>query len=294
MNKKLKWSLVAGAVLIVIGVIGGKHKPDPSNVDSTTGGAPAGTSRGANPKPEINQLGLAFAQALLSDDIADALNGGKSNIGLPSLGIDYSVSSLQLAREYSDNEVAADAKYKRKLLLISGRIKSINKDFSDSAYLSLPGIDDFSQVQAHLDDEGATDAASYKRNASVMLVCTGAGMIIQSPMLRDCTPANRYAARIDKEWRKKLATWFADGGKWPGDDKSGTALAAMYVARTAMPDASACDQNVGGAACRADLQRAMKTGGPAMLAEYSRIRLWLDLPESLPLTGSASSKKSAG
>ncbi|WP_213768020.1 hypothetical protein [Caballeronia sp. dw_19] len=117
-------------------------------------------------------------------------------------------------------------------------------------------------------------------------------MTIQS-MLRDCTPANRYAARLDRERREKLATWFADGGKSPGDDKSGTALAAMYVARRAMPDMSACDQNIGGAACRADLQRAMKTGGPVMLAECSRIRLWLDLPEATPLPGSASNKKSA-
>lgn len=161
MNKTLKWSLIAGAVVIATGAIGGKHKPGPGNMNSTSGYAPAGISRGADPKPVINQRGVAFAQALLSDDIADALNGGESNIGLPSLGIDYSVSSLQLAREYSDNEVTADAKYRHKLLLIGGRIKSINKDFSDSAYLSLPGTDDFSLVQAHHDDEGATDAASF-------------------------------------------------------------------------------------------------------------------------------------
>jgi len=51
----------------------------------------------------------------------------------------YTLSANQLYREYDDNEVAADAKYKGKIVIVSGKIQDIGKDIMDDAYIVIGG-----------------------------------------------------------------------------------------------------------------------------------------------------------
>lgn len=53
------------------------------------------------------------------------------------LKIDVVVGADNYAKEYDDNEIAADQKFKGKKLLITGKIESINKDIAGNGYLSL-------------------------------------------------------------------------------------------------------------------------------------------------------------
>jgi hypothetical protein len=51
----------------------------------------------------------------------------------------YTMSADQLYREYKANEVAADARYKGKIVIVSGTIQDIGKDILDSAYIVIGG-----------------------------------------------------------------------------------------------------------------------------------------------------------
>lgn len=47
------------------------------------------------------------------------------------------VTAIQMSSDYKNNEVAADAKYKGKLVEISGTVNTIGKDILDTPYISL-------------------------------------------------------------------------------------------------------------------------------------------------------------
>jgi TPR repeat protein len=96
------------------------------------------------------------------------------------------VSAEKLFEDYQKNEVAADQIYKDRILSVSGRVKSINKDFADDIYLVLDTSNEFESVQALLRSSEESRAASLSRGEFLTVVCTGNGMIIGSPMLKDC------------------------------------------------------------------------------------------------------------
>jgi hypothetical protein len=51
----------------------------------------------------------------------------------------YTLSANQLYNEYSSNEVAADSKYKGKVVIVTGTIQDIGKDIMDDAYIVIGG-----------------------------------------------------------------------------------------------------------------------------------------------------------
>ena len=47
------------------------------------------------------------------------------------------VTAMQIINDYKDNGVAADAKYKNKLVEVSGVVDTIDKDILDTPYIAL-------------------------------------------------------------------------------------------------------------------------------------------------------------
>lgn len=54
-----------------------------------------------------------------------------------------SVTAIKLGSDYKQNEVAADATYKDKLLEISGTVDTIGKDVMDTPYISFAGASQY-------------------------------------------------------------------------------------------------------------------------------------------------------
>lgn len=96
------------------------------------------------------------------------------------------VYATKLFRDYHANEVAADAKYKDKKLQVIATIASIDKDMTDSIVLRLNSGNEFEDVDANLADGQDAKAASLSKNSEILLICTGGGMILESPILNDC------------------------------------------------------------------------------------------------------------
>jgi hypothetical protein len=103
----------------------------------------------------------------------------------PDDGIPIPLSADQLKREYDANEVAADMRYKGKTLIVTGTIRSIDKDFLDHPVLNLDTDDQFTSVQAIYPKEAANTLAEFHKGQTVSLKCRGHGRVLLSPML-DC------------------------------------------------------------------------------------------------------------
>ena len=99
------------------------------------------------------------------------------------------VSAVQLFRDYDENEVAADQKYKGKRLAVSGTVQSIDKNAFDNITIKLRTVNEFMPVHASSTNKHEQMAAALKKGAKVNWLCDGAGFIIGSPVLRKCVPA---------------------------------------------------------------------------------------------------------
>lgn len=113
-----------------------------------------------------------------------------------------SYEAKRVFKDYQDNEVAADRKYKGKWFVVTGKVTDISKDFRDKPFLVF-AMDGYgvSSVRADLFDEqvcgvskekGVTScsvldrAAKLKKGQKIDLECKGGGMVVKTPMLREC------------------------------------------------------------------------------------------------------------
>jgi hypothetical protein len=96
--------------------------------------------------------------------------------------ISINVSALQLWSDYQANEVAADARYKGKVLWVV----KIRKTFTDSIVIELATPDEFRNVDAYLQDSESQKAAALSKGDEIIVLCRGNGMAVESPMLSDC------------------------------------------------------------------------------------------------------------
>lgn len=96
--------------------------------------------------------------------------------------IDVDARTLYLA--YDANEVAADQLYKGNRLAVSGTVGSIDRDFLDQIYVQRDVGELFMGVQANGLPEHV--AASLHKGQQITAECTGAGLMVGSPILDDC------------------------------------------------------------------------------------------------------------
>lgn len=97
------------------------------------------------------------------------------------------VSAAELAAAYEENSVSADNLFKGKRLQVTGVIADINTDMFGDAYIAFKAGNEFMRPQAKFVEKQV--AASLKKGSKVTLICTGAGDVMKTPMLKDCSPA---------------------------------------------------------------------------------------------------------
>lgn len=96
------------------------------------------------------------------------------------------VASKALSEDYDANEVAADQEYKGKVLEVSGKVDSIDKDFLDNIIVRLKGKTAFQNVMATMKSSEKSEAAGLSKGQQVTVRCTGSGSVMGSPSLREC------------------------------------------------------------------------------------------------------------
>ena len=108
---------------------------------------------------------------------------GKSGKSKSSKQPEVTVTAKEIQSEYKANAARADAKYKGKVIQISGRIVSIDTDLMDDPVVRLASGE---LLGVSLHDLPNDVALNLNTGKSVTFVCVGDGEIMGSPRLEDC------------------------------------------------------------------------------------------------------------
>jgi hypothetical protein len=95
----------------------------------------------------------------------------------------YTGSANALYAEYEANEVAADAKYKGKIVIVSGIIRSIGKDIVDQAYIVIGGGGFLDGVQCMFTASENNSVAGLAKGQSVTVKGQVSGKILGNVLL---------------------------------------------------------------------------------------------------------------
>jgi len=101
---------------------------------------------------------------------------------------EITVKASVLSAEYQENEVAADLKYKGKVLLVTGTVDDIGKDITDSIYVSVSDGEEYSLsgVQWFFGDSQTSLAADLKEEQNISIKGKCEGLMI-NVLLKGCT-----------------------------------------------------------------------------------------------------------
>jgi len=91
------------------------------------------------------------------------------------------ITSEALAKEYSADEKASDAKYLDKTLEVSGAVSNVSKNQDSSVVITLATGDPMAETQCTMNDKNAT--ATKGQNVTVVGFCKGNNMGV---VLTDC------------------------------------------------------------------------------------------------------------
>ena len=100
---------------------------------------------------------------------------------------DYILSANQLLREYQNNEVAADNKYKGKIVLVSGIIQNIGKDILDNPYIVIGGSGFLDGVQCYFTKNQEQALAYISKGQRVRVKGKVSGLLLVNVQIQNCT-----------------------------------------------------------------------------------------------------------
>jgi hypothetical protein len=96
------------------------------------------------------------------------------------------VGAVRLWREYHENEVAADSRYKGKSLRVTGTLVNVERDVEGSPVLHLVSGNPIFLTMATLDRAYISAAAKLRKGDQVVVRCIGAGVTMRMPQLENC------------------------------------------------------------------------------------------------------------
>ncbi|WP_408585951.1 OB-fold protein [Novosphingobium sp.] len=138
-------------------------------------------------------VGGIFGLGVIGSMIPDADKGAGGAAGEAGAAVasapPVSVTSAELARAYDENEVAAQQKYQDKVLLVSGRVESIELDLTNDPVIHLDGLNEYQPVSVHLEKDASAQASALKKGQHLGVQCVKVGEVMGYPQLSDCVIA---------------------------------------------------------------------------------------------------------
>lgn len=190
-SKVKKILLIIGGVVLVLGVIGSM-----SDKTKTQAGTDLTKASSDGEKPLFTEQESKVYSVLITDDLYKMVNGEDSLISEKDVinNKPLVVSSKTLQNEYEKNEVAADQKFKGKLVAVSGNVKSLDKSIGDSIMIGLNGGSNmFIYPRAEMSKGYENWVASLNKGDSIGLVCNVSGMTVGAVYMDDCMPSYDWA-----------------------------------------------------------------------------------------------------
>jgi hypothetical protein len=127
--------------------------------------------------------GFLFSRTKASDSKEKSAQLAEAVVGPDGT---VSVGAVRLWHEYQENEVAADTRYKGKLLRVTGTVVSIERNADGAPVLHLLSGNPIFRTMATLDRGFIPDAAKLKKGDQVVIRCRGDGLMMRMPQLEKC------------------------------------------------------------------------------------------------------------
>ena len=89
------------------------------------------------------------------------------------------ITASKLYKEYNSNEIAADEKYKGKIIEVTGVIRDIGNDIMDNAYITLVGNEYFGDIQCYFNEKSVVAKLSKGKRITVIGSCSGLMINVQ-------------------------------------------------------------------------------------------------------------------
>ena len=105
-------------------------------------------------------LGLGILAFLGAGSVEDEVDYSSYDYSSPS----FQVRHKELADEFENNSIAAEAKYEGKLIYVRGPVGSVDKDILDNPYVAVRGEWDFVSIQCFLTDGEVSSAPLCERD----------------------------------------------------------------------------------------------------------------------------------
>jgi hypothetical protein len=133
-------------------------------------------------------VGLVLAGFLFSRGKASGSKEKSAQLAAPVESPDglLSVGAVRLWRDYEENEVAADTRYRGQRLQVTGTVVSVERDYEGRPVLHLLSGNPIFRTMATLNKADIPAAAQLKKGDQVVVRCIGAGREMRMPQLERC------------------------------------------------------------------------------------------------------------
>jgi hypothetical protein len=102
------------------------------------------------------------------------------------------VTDIQLAVDYSGNQVAAQRKYDGKVIDVIGTVSDVHLGLMNEPSVVLGGLNMFDRVQAVFEQSQSNLVADVKIGEPVKIRCASITSFVKSPTLSNCTSIQAY------------------------------------------------------------------------------------------------------
>lgn len=266
--KVFVWSI---GILFLLGIIAEFiEKPKTTQQEGTTS-----STNGYILKPKES----AILEYLLKDEVTAFSKGGDSLLSREIL----SVSVADVAKAYNDNQVAADQKYLKKTVRLTGNIESIDGEPYGEWSISMVGLP--SQTSLVRFQKAYWEIIqTLHRGDKLVLVCDSAGAVAGFfPEFDSCVFAGDYANQKITEIRKQIDDFLS--GEEPKSKKIAKLVVIAIATARSLPDNSSCFS--GGDKCASELKafqtkQALEKNVPPVLKELKADGVKMPAKEDAP------------
>ena len=164
-----KWWAITLGVIILISIVGNSEENKSAKQAAQEQNQPEASTvvDTAKPETESKQIETTTEPAKKAPDVT--------------------VTSSVLSKDYSENEVAADAKYKGKLIEVSGKVTGVDNGLVDNEMIVKlsDGQYDIAGPWCYMKDNEKDKVLQFKKGQQVTLIGMGNSATIGSPILKD-------------------------------------------------------------------------------------------------------------
>jgi len=203
-KKKTRWWVWAIVAIIASILFSGSMQAQAKDSEAQTTKLQSTPAQKAPKVYQFSDKEKFVIKFLLKDDLIKHIGGGEPSL---SYNLPVIVTADKMQRDYEKNEVAGDIAYRKKVIIVTGKVTSIDRSIGENYFIKLKGgSNQFINPSAKMEDGYLNYLAALNKGDEVSLVCMGNGMLMSSARLKDCMPLDDFANSVANEYIKDISS----------------------------------------------------------------------------------------